>query len=336
MTEQTLLQKIREANKSFLAGAPRFLDPAGEPFVVVACIDPRLTGLLEPALGLPRGRAVIIRNAGNEASERTRDSLRSVAVALFVKHAREIIVVGHTDCGLANFAAAEVAEAFRQAGVPRQAFGDEDLRTWFGAFAGVKDNVIAAVGYLRNSGIVPRGTKVHGLIMDTGRGEIEVVVDGDLAPAVPVKPPEPEPPAAPVEAAEKEKAAEPQPQAAAPAKPPEEQRPRKGPVIVGKTAAGPEEPAAPRSMLQAAMILREFMQQERQKPQMQAAFLNLKTMWQREKNPVAVFVEFQKLVRAYEAQYPQVPGALAYIENAVRSGNMDKVGFADVIRRILS
>ncbi len=341
MTEQTLLQQICEANKSFLAGKPRSLDPAGEPFAVVVCIDARLTGLLEPALGLPRDRAVVIRNAGNQLSEKNRDSLRSVAVALYVKHAREIIVLGHTDCGLANFAAVDVAEAFRKAGIPRTAFGDEDLRTWFGAFAGIKDNVLAAVGYLRNSGIVPQAVKIHGLIIDTARGAVEVVVDGNQMPALPVKPPAPEPEkaAASAEPGEKSEPVESPPQTVTPAKPQSEQKPKRGPIIVAKPATATvaqQELAAPGSMLEAAMILRDFIQQERQKPQMHTAILNLKAMWQRERNPATVFAEFQKIVAAYEAQYPYVPGALAYLENAVRSGGTDKIGFAEAMRRILT
>src|SRR5512144_647566 len=108
MTESSLLRQIEEANKSYRAGTPRLLDPAGDPFVVICCIDPRLTGFLEPALGLPKHRAVVIRTAGNRMSAADPDALRSVAVALFVKNAREILVVGHTDCGLASFSAVAV------------------------------------------------------------------------------------------------------------------------------------------------------------------------------------------------------------------------------------
>jgi len=135
MTESSLLRQIVEANKSYAAGHPRLLDPEGEPFVVVACIDPRLTGLLEPALGLPRRRAVVIRTAGNQLSEKNSDSLRSLAAALYIKNAGEIVIVGHTDCGLSHFSVPEVVENFRRAGVRRTAFGHEDLRAWFGAFA---------------------------------------------------------------------------------------------------------------------------------------------------------------------------------------------------------
>ena len=42
----TLLQQIKEANKRYLTGSPQLLDSTGDPFVVLACMDPRLTGVL--------------------------------------------------------------------------------------------------------------------------------------------------------------------------------------------------------------------------------------------------------------------------------------------------
>jgi len=344
MTESTLLRQIGEANKSFLAGTPGFLDTGGEPFVVVACIDPRLTGFLEPALGLPRHRAIIIRTAGNQLSERTRDELRSIAVALYVKNAREIVVVGHTDCGMSTFSAADVAEAFRKAGIPRKAFGDEDLRMWFGAFAGIRENVLGSIAFLRKSEIVPRDVKIHGLILETNKGTIEIVVDADLvkevaAPSAAL--PEPEPSGVAAGTREKkESAAAPQPQSVPapplPAPSPTEPVPKKGPIIVGQSAAKAEPVVAPpASLLDAALVLRDFINRERQSQQMHKAIADVKTLWRQEKNPYRVFAELQKIGRAYETKYPKLPGALVYLENAVRSGHADKIGFGEVMKRIL-
>jgi len=180
MAESSLLNQIIAANKSYLSGTPSFLDPAGEPFVVITCIDSRLTGLVEPALGLSRHRAIVIRTAGNQVSEKNSDLLRSLAVALYVKNAREIVIVGHTDCGLSNFSVSEVTENFRKAGIPRAAFGHEDLRSWFGAFADIRGNVLRGIEYLRKSSLAPPTIKTHGLILDTESGILQVVVDGEF------------------------------------------------------------------------------------------------------------------------------------------------------------
>ncbi len=84
MTE-CLLNQLQEANRQFLLGSPKYLDSAGDSFIVISCIDPRLTGLLEPALGLPKHRAIVIRTAGNLISETGPDMLRSVAAGLYLK-----------------------------------------------------------------------------------------------------------------------------------------------------------------------------------------------------------------------------------------------------------
>jgi carbonic anhydrase len=342
MTEQTLLRQIVEANKSFIAGNPRLLDPAGEPFLVVSCIDPRLTGLLEPALGLPRHRAAVIRTAGNQLSERTKEELRSIAVALFVKNAREIIIVGHTDCGMAGFSAPEVTENFRRAGIPRSAFGNEDLRTWFGAFPDVRANVVSSVEVLRKSAILPPGMKVHGLVMETDSGAIEVVVDGNLAPDAILRPVvEPEHPkltTSQVEKQKKEAETAAAPDAGPPPRlPPASPKPKKGPIVVGQPVAAAKGPqaASPDSLLGAAMILREFLDRERHSQQLQRAATDLKSIWRTEKSPSRIIAELGKITSAYEAQYPGLPAAISYLENAIRSGRTDRIGFSEVMKRLL-
>jgi carbonic anhydrase len=344
MTESTLLRQIGEANKSFLSGSPRFLDSAGEPFVVVACIDPRLTGFLEPALGLPKHRAVVIRTAGNQLSERTRDELRSIAVALYVKNAREILIVGHSDCGMSTFSAADVAEAFRKAGIPRSAFGDDDLRIWFGAFGSIRENVIGSTTFLRKSGIVPRDVKIHGLLLDTDKGTMEVVVDGDLvretaAPSVAVS--ELKVAEAPAGTTGKKEVAPAATPPSVPVPPPPAQAQaeptaKKGPIIVGPPVTKTEPAVAPpSSLLDAALVLRDFINRERQNQQMQKAVADLKALWKQERNPYRVFTELQKIGHAYETRYPRLPGALVYLENATRSGHADKIGFGEIMKRIL-
>jgi carbonic anhydrase len=344
MTEPTLLRQIVEANKSFLAGTARYLDPAGEPFVVVACIDPRLTGFLEPALGLPRHRAVVIRTAGNQLSERTRDELRSLAAAVYIKKAGEVLVVGHTDCSMAAFSASEVADAFRKAGIPRSAFGDDDLRTWFGAFASIRNNVISSVEFLRKSGLLPRSTKIHGLILETNLGSIEVVLDGDLAARGAAPPPleseSAKAPPPPIEKDKKEGLAESRPdrtpQAAAPAS--AAQKSKKGPVVVGQPAAaarGDQAGTSPDSLFAAALVLRNFIHQQRHDQKLQKAIAGLKTTWQQEKSPSRIFAELGNITRAYESDYPNLRGALLYLENAVKSGSADKIGIAEIMKRLL-
>ena len=54
----------------------------------------------EPALGLKRGDAKIVRNAGNSIVGE--DAIRSIGAALYNLGAEEVLVVGHTECGMAG------------------------------------------------------------------------------------------------------------------------------------------------------------------------------------------------------------------------------------------
>jgi carbonic anhydrase len=338
MIEFTLLSQILEANRSFLAGTPKLLDPNGDSFVVLTCIDSRLTGFLEPALGLPRHRAIVIRSAGNRISADTPDTLRSIAAALFVKNAREIIVMGHSDCGMSTFSAAEVADNFRKSGIARSAFGDQDLRTWFGAIGNIRENVLATVDFLRKSGIVPPAVKSHGLIFDTDKGTLEVVADGNNLHETP--------PALTLEsqanvkieiAAEKnEPAKSPKPAEKSPHPSPSAIRvePASSRVVIGMPDEVAKPQAPPDSLLEAVSVLHGFFQSEKQNRALQKGLSDLRALWKQEKNPVHVYKELQRLVSAYKDRYPNLPGALLYLENIAKSGEIENFGFGELLKRI--
>jgi len=62
---------------------------------VVACMDSRMP--IFPILGLDRGDAHIIRNAGGVVTD---DVIRSLCLSQRALGTREIILIHHTDCGL--------------------------------------------------------------------------------------------------------------------------------------------------------------------------------------------------------------------------------------------
>ena len=64
---------------------------------IVTCMDTRLTDF-EPAMGLERGDAKIIKNAGNTITD---DALSHLWLRCILG-VEEIMVIGHTDCGMAN------------------------------------------------------------------------------------------------------------------------------------------------------------------------------------------------------------------------------------------
>ncbi len=308
----TLLQQVKDANKSFIAGAPRSLNASEEPFVVVACIDPRLTCLLEPAMGLPRNRAIIIRTAGNKICAEDRGMQRSIAAGLFLKHAKEIFVVGHTDCALSKFSAADAIESFRRSGVPRSAFGDEDLRFWFGAFSDVKASVVDGIRYLRRSGLVASGIKTHGLVMDTGTGALEVVWDGDISH---LEEPAPKP---------QEEPAPPPP--ATPATPAQEVA-SKRPIVIGERG----QPAQQMSMRDVTAALKTLVARERGRAEFQRGMIELMGAL-REKKPARILSVLDRMISRYESQYPDLRPALEALRAGIESKDQPGLNYIELLK----
>ncbi len=130
---------------------------------VLSCMDARLD--VEEALGLRTGDAHIIRNAGALA---TGDAIRSLIVSQERLGTTEILVIGHTGCGLEG--ADEVA--IRSSLVNRTG-ADIDLS--FGSFADLEASVRAQVAILRAHPWI-RPVPIHGLVFDVATGRLVELV----------------------------------------------------------------------------------------------------------------------------------------------------------------
>ena len=73
---------------------------------VLACMDTRID--LFPMLGLERGDAHIIRNAGGLATD---DAIRSLSISQRLLGTEDVVVVMHEGCGLHGASEDEFAEA---------------------------------------------------------------------------------------------------------------------------------------------------------------------------------------------------------------------------------
>ena len=129
---------------------------------IVACMDARLD--VEEALGLRTGDAHIIRNAGGLATD---DVIRSLIVSQQLLGTAEIVVIGHTKCGLLG--ADETALLERMAAATGQNFDIE-----FGAFDDLTTSIQASVERLKTHPWLKR-VPVHGLIFDVATGKLHQV-----------------------------------------------------------------------------------------------------------------------------------------------------------------
>ncbi|MBQ2636869.1 MAG: carbonic anhydrase, partial [Methanobrevibacter sp.] len=142
---------------------------------ILTCMDFRLIDFFEPALGLKRGDAKIVRNAGNSIVGE--DAIRSIGAALYNLGAVEVMVVGHTECGMAGADAEALKEKMLARGIKQEDIDKYDLEEWIGGFESEEENVKDVVEKIKNHPLIP-DVPVHGLIIDIVTGELKVLVDG--------------------------------------------------------------------------------------------------------------------------------------------------------------
>ncbi len=145
--------------------------------VIFTCMDTRLVEFLEQAMGLGRGDAQVIKNAGNTLVDPGGGVVRSLVVAVYALGCEEIFVIGHTDCGMTQLNVAEIEEKMLARGVAEAAISRlrPSLREWLGSFHDPIRNVERVVGLLRENPLMPADVPVHGLMFDPGSGQLTSV-----------------------------------------------------------------------------------------------------------------------------------------------------------------
>ncbi len=172
-----MLDEVLKANEKFVNEfEPKKLSHIPQKkLAIVTCMDTRLTGFLEPAMGIERGDAKIIKNAGNAVVDR--DVIRSVAAAIYALGAEEVMVVGHYECGMANADPEKLISAMKARGVDEKALSEVDIKEWIGAIDGEEENVVKVVEKIKESPFIPDDVPVHGLIIDLYDGKMKVLVE---------------------------------------------------------------------------------------------------------------------------------------------------------------
>jgi carbonic anhydrase len=129
---------------------------------VLACMDTRID--LFPMLGLARGDAHIIRNAGGLATD---DAIRSLSVSQRLLGTTEVVVVMHDGCGLHGASEDEFAEGLAADGV---------LPTWrLGAFDDVEQTLGHSLARLRSSRELPARGQIRGFVFNPETGGLREV-----------------------------------------------------------------------------------------------------------------------------------------------------------------
>jgi carbonic anhydrase len=129
---------------------------------VLTCMDARIDPLA--LLGLQRGDAHVIRNAGGLATD---DAVRSLAASQRMLGTEQVIVVMHDGCGLLGGSDEEFAAALA---------ADGAHPGWrLGAFGDVEEAVRAGVARLRASAELPHRDDIRGFVFDPETGRLREV-----------------------------------------------------------------------------------------------------------------------------------------------------------------
>jgi carbonic anhydrase len=151
--------------------------------VIVTCMDTRLVELLPKAMNLRNGDVKMIKVAGAVVKHPFGSVMRSILVAVYQLAAEEIAVVGHHGCGMVNLTADDIVAKARAAGIPDSVLNTLDhagvnLQNWLSGFSSVEEGIRGSVKMIRNHPLLPPSIPVHGLIMDSETGKLDVLADG--------------------------------------------------------------------------------------------------------------------------------------------------------------
>jgi carbonic anhydrase len=177
-----LVEAIVSWNQRSTTGEPPGVRPgdqftAGFPLIALTCIDPRLNPFFPSILGLREEQFIWLRNAGNVITSTTSSTMRSLALACAVKGGREIVIIGHSDCGVRRTTVSDLVDRLRAVGVSRDCLPG-DIAGFFGLFASERQNVMRSAEHARRSPLIGAAIPVHGLLIDTCTGRLEWVVNG--------------------------------------------------------------------------------------------------------------------------------------------------------------
>jgi carbonic anhydrase len=185
------MKKILEFNEKFVEekeyekfSTSKFPD---KKWVVLSCMDTRLTELLPNALNFKNGDAKFIKNAGAVIKHPFGSVMRSIIVAIYELQAEKICVIGHYGCGMGNINPDAMVKKFKERGVTENTmntlgYAGIDVKNWIQGFENVADSVKESVQIIKNHPLLPKDVAVYGLVIDPETGKLDLVVDDPILP----------------------------------------------------------------------------------------------------------------------------------------------------------
>lgn len=177
-----MIEQLREFNRRFVVAKEyeRFATSKypDKKIAIVTCMDTRLVELLPAALGLKNGDVKIIKNAGATITNPFDSTMRSILVAIYELGVNEVMVIGHTGCGVQGMNAKEMLHLMKERGVSEEHITlmrhcGIDLDRWLHGFDDTDEAVKETVDLIAHHPLMPpSGVSVRGFVMDSYTGEL--------------------------------------------------------------------------------------------------------------------------------------------------------------------
>ena len=144
---------------------------------IVTCMDTRLIELLPAALGMKNGDVKIIKNAGATITNPFDSTMRSLLVAVYELGVEEIMVIGHTGCGVQGMNAREMLDLMRERGIDEEHISlmrhcGIDLDSWLHGFDDTDEAIAETVDLIKNHPLMVKSVRVNGYVMDSVTGAL--------------------------------------------------------------------------------------------------------------------------------------------------------------------
>ena len=182
-----MIDELLSFNRSFVEskGYEKYITDKypDKKIAIVTCMDTRLTELLPAALGIRNGDVKMIKNAGGTINHPFGSAMRSLLVAIYELGVKEVMIIGHTDCGVQHMDSELMLKHMRERGVSQDhidmmEYCDVNLRQWLSGFNDTEEAVRKSVALVRHHPLVPDDITVRGFIMDSVTGELMEIKAG--------------------------------------------------------------------------------------------------------------------------------------------------------------
>ena len=147
---------------------------------IITCMDTRLVELLPAALGFKNGDVKIIKNAGGVVSNPFGSVIRSLLVAIIELGVEEVMVIGHTDCGVQHIDSEVMIHHMKERGITQESidlmkYCGVNFENWLAGFDTVEQSVTDTVDTIKHHPLMPQDVKIGGYVMDSVTGELHVI-----------------------------------------------------------------------------------------------------------------------------------------------------------------